>query len=259
MRKRKSRSEMGLLNAFQAEQSSSSSLNMFSSLVNKGSSFVMEGVKNLVVKKQHLPITKIVDEIMEVQSALSTRLWCFVLFSLRSSGHQLGCTVVAVSAQRPVEQVKKIINKTSRPSGWHTMYSDNRMLWYWWGIPKVSQYEIRCIRTYGSICSCMLKLKTVTISNFSHYPIVTISDFFGNYFSSLCKRKVVHNVNFFGMQIRQGPYNDDYAYFDPKILRGNMDNIPRAKNAFQVRGILTNLLSMCGAGSLTPGVGLTLI
>ena len=49
------------------EQSSSSSLNMFSSLVNKGSSFVMEGVKNLVVKKQHLPITKIVDEIMEVQ------------------------------------------------------------------------------------------------------------------------------------------------------------------------------------------------
>lgn len=82
----------------QAEQSSSSSLNMFSSLVNKGSSFVMEGVKNLVVKKQHLPITKIVDEIME---------------------------------------------------------------------------------------------------------------------------------------IRQGPYNDDYAYFDPKILRGNMDNIPRAKNAFQ--------------------------
>ena len=65
---------MGLLNAFQAEQSSSSSLNMFSSLVNKGSSFVMEGVKNLVVKKQHLPITKIVDEIMEVQSALSTRL-----------------------------------------------------------------------------------------------------------------------------------------------------------------------------------------
>ena len=36
------------------------------------------------------------------------------------------------------------------------------------------------------------------------------------------------------VQIRQGQYNDDYAYFDPKILRGNMDNIPRAKNAFQV-------------------------
>ena len=40
------------------------------------------------------------------------------------------------------------------------------------------------------------------------------------------------------VQIRQGQYNDDYAYFDPKILRGNMDNIPRAKNAFQVREIL---------------------
>ena len=40
------------------------------------------------------------------------------------------------------------------------------------------------------------------------------------------------------MQIRQGQYNDDYAYFDPKILRGNMDNIPRAKNAFQVTGTL---------------------
>ena len=53
-----------------AVEHSSSSLNMFSSLVNKGSSFVMEGVKNLVVKKQHLPITKIVDEIMEVSPAL---------------------------------------------------------------------------------------------------------------------------------------------------------------------------------------------
>jgi hypothetical protein len=70
---------------------------MFSSLVNKGSSFVMEGVKNLVVKKQNLPVTKIVEEIME---------------------------------------------------------------------------------------------------------------------------------------IRPGPHNDDYAYFDPKILRGNMDNMPRAKNPF---------------------------
>merc|ERR1711879_990116 len=35
------------------------------------------------------------------------------------------------------------------------------------------------------------------------------------------------------MEIRQGQYNDDYAYFDSKILRGNMENIPRAKNAFQ--------------------------
>ena len=46
------------------------------------------------------------------------------------------------------------------------------------------------------------------------------------------------------VQIRQGQYNDDYAYFDPKILRGNMDNIPRAKNAFQVREIFLLSSSM---------------
>jgi len=34
------------------------------------------------------------------------------------------------------------------------------------------------------------------------------------------------------MEIKQGQYNDDYCYFDPKILRGQ-DNIPRAKNPFQ--------------------------
>ena len=32
----------------------------------QSSSFVMEGVKNLVVKKHNLPVTKIVDELMEV-------------------------------------------------------------------------------------------------------------------------------------------------------------------------------------------------
>ncbi len=35
------------------------------------------------------------------------------------------------------------------------------------------------------------------------------------------------------MQIRQGSTNDEYAYYDPKILRGNVDNVPRAKNPFQ--------------------------
>uniref|UniRef100_A0A0A9Y8F8 Protein sly1 homolog n=1 Tax=Lygus hesperus TaxID=30085 RepID=A0A0A9Y8F8_LYGHE len=38
---------------------------MFSKLVSKGSSFVMEGVKNLVIKKHNLPVTRIVDQIME--------------------------------------------------------------------------------------------------------------------------------------------------------------------------------------------------
>ncbi len=42
-------------------------INMFSKLMTQGSSFVMEGVKNLVVKKHNLPATKIVEELMEVR------------------------------------------------------------------------------------------------------------------------------------------------------------------------------------------------
>lgn len=38
---------------------------MFSKLVSQGSSFVMEGVKNLIVKKYNLPITKIVSDIYD--------------------------------------------------------------------------------------------------------------------------------------------------------------------------------------------------
>ncbi|XP_023327317.1 sec1 family domain-containing protein 1 [Eurytemora carolleeae] len=41
------------------------SVSMFSKLMEKSSNFVMEGVKNLVVKKHDLPVTKIVDDIME--------------------------------------------------------------------------------------------------------------------------------------------------------------------------------------------------
>ncbi len=46
-----------------------STISMFSRLMTQGSSFVMEGVKNLVVKKHSLPITKIVEELMEVGAA----------------------------------------------------------------------------------------------------------------------------------------------------------------------------------------------
>ncbi|TRY79462.1 hypothetical protein TCAL_06784, partial [Tigriopus californicus] len=42
-------------------------VSMFSKLMTQGSSFVMEGVKNLVVKKHNLPVTKIVEELMEVR------------------------------------------------------------------------------------------------------------------------------------------------------------------------------------------------
>ena len=40
-------------------------VSMFSSLISQSSNFVMAGVKNLVVKKHNLPLTKIVDEVME--------------------------------------------------------------------------------------------------------------------------------------------------------------------------------------------------
>ncbi|OQV22241.1 Sec1 family domain-containing protein 1 [Hypsibius exemplaris] len=41
---------------------------MFSKLMNQGSQFVMEGVKNFAVKKHDLPITRIVDGLMERKS-----------------------------------------------------------------------------------------------------------------------------------------------------------------------------------------------
>lgn len=44
-------------------------IGMFSHLVSTGSQFVMEGVKNLVVKKHNLPVTRIVDSLMEMKSS----------------------------------------------------------------------------------------------------------------------------------------------------------------------------------------------
>ncbi|XP_064624116.1 sec1 family domain-containing protein 1-like [Lineus longissimus] len=45
---------------------------MFSKLMSQGSQFVMEGVKNLVVKKHNLPITRVVDALMEMKSYQDT-------------------------------------------------------------------------------------------------------------------------------------------------------------------------------------------
>jgi len=47
------------------QPSTTKAVNMFSSLISQSSNFVMAGVKNLVVKKHNLPVTKIVDDIME--------------------------------------------------------------------------------------------------------------------------------------------------------------------------------------------------
>merc|ERR1712130_153311 len=46
-------------------QGTTKAVSMFSNLISQSSNFVMAGVKNLVVKKHNLPVTKIVDDIME--------------------------------------------------------------------------------------------------------------------------------------------------------------------------------------------------
>lgn len=56
----------------QYQGSGTKTVSMFSKLVSQGSSFVMEGVKNLVVKKHNLPVTRIVDELMEQKSSSET-------------------------------------------------------------------------------------------------------------------------------------------------------------------------------------------
>ncbi|XP_075048396.1 sec1 family domain-containing protein 1 isoform X2 [Mixophyes fleayi] len=45
---------------------------LLSRVMNTGSQFVMEGVKNLVLKQQNLPVTRVLDSLMEVKSNLET-------------------------------------------------------------------------------------------------------------------------------------------------------------------------------------------
>uniref|UniRef100_A0A1A9ZN21 Protein sly1 homolog n=1 Tax=Glossina pallidipes TaxID=7398 RepID=A0A1A9ZN21_GLOPL len=52
----------------QYEGGGTKTVSMFSKLVSQGSSFVMEGVKNLVVKRHSLPVTKLTEQIMECRS-----------------------------------------------------------------------------------------------------------------------------------------------------------------------------------------------
>lgn len=52
----------------QYEGGGTKTVSMFSKLVSQGSSFVMEGVKNLVVKRHNLPVTKITEQLMECKT-----------------------------------------------------------------------------------------------------------------------------------------------------------------------------------------------
>ncbi|KAG5675546.1 hypothetical protein PVAND_005442 [Polypedilum vanderplanki] len=53
----------------QYEGSGTRTVTMFSRLLTQGSSFVMEGVKNLVVKRHKLPVTRITEQLMECRAA----------------------------------------------------------------------------------------------------------------------------------------------------------------------------------------------
>uniref|UniRef100_A0A9L0IUC9 Sec1 family domain-containing protein 1 n=1 Tax=Equus asinus TaxID=9793 RepID=A0A9L0IUC9_EQUAS len=48
--------------------STTKSMGLLSRVMNTGSQFVMEGVKNLVLKQQNLPVTRILDNLMEMKS-----------------------------------------------------------------------------------------------------------------------------------------------------------------------------------------------
>jgi hypothetical protein len=57
------------------------SVSMFTNLMAQSSKFVMEGVKNLVVKRHNLTVTKIVDELMEV-SIYSQKVYLKMRYNL---------------------------------------------------------------------------------------------------------------------------------------------------------------------------------
>ena len=53
---------------FQSLGGGTRTVSMFSKLMSQGSQFVMEGVKNLVVKRHTLPVTRVVDALMEARA-----------------------------------------------------------------------------------------------------------------------------------------------------------------------------------------------
>lgn len=55
----------------QYQGSGTKTVSMFSKLVSQGSSLLMENVKNFIVKKHNLPVTRIVDDLMEQKSSSS--------------------------------------------------------------------------------------------------------------------------------------------------------------------------------------------
>lgn len=60
------------------EGSGTRTVSMFSKLVSQGSNFVMEGVKNLVVKRHNLPLTKATEQLMESKSTPETEEYLYL-------------------------------------------------------------------------------------------------------------------------------------------------------------------------------------
>lgn len=57
---------------FQYQGSGTKTVSMFTKLVSQGSSLLMENVKNFTVKKHNLPVTRIVNDLMEHKSSAET-------------------------------------------------------------------------------------------------------------------------------------------------------------------------------------------
>uniref|UniRef100_A0A2P2HY43 Sec1 family domain-containing protein 1-like n=1 Tax=Hirondellea gigas TaxID=1518452 RepID=A0A2P2HY43_9CRUS len=53
-------------------------VSMFSKLLNQGSALVVEGVKNFVLKENKLPLTRIVDNLMELRSCEEDKEYCYL-------------------------------------------------------------------------------------------------------------------------------------------------------------------------------------
>ena len=60
------------------EGSGTKTVSMFSKLVSQGSNFVMEGVKNLVVKRHNLPLTKTTEQLMESRHTPETEEFLYL-------------------------------------------------------------------------------------------------------------------------------------------------------------------------------------
>ncbi|KAF2358375.1 Sec1-like protein [Trinorchestia longiramus] len=53
-------------------------VSMFSKLLNQGSALVVEGVKNFVLKENKLPVTRVVDNLMELRSCEEDKNYCYL-------------------------------------------------------------------------------------------------------------------------------------------------------------------------------------